>query len=184
MAVEDVEPLPPVVQEFLREDDPFRLTIRARAEIETLVTMALESLFSNQEMPDELAHLGFKSRLALAISLGLLPPGIVELIKPLPELRNQFAHGTGPAELSSTRAKELLRPCRPHLPEEIKQRLKQEPPITYLRLTAAVVYLQCADAIRVAVAERALTEKAVAEARARRVPSVEQLAELLALEDE
>lgn len=37
MATEDLDPLPPTVQELLREDDLFRLVIRAHAEIEQLI---------------------------------------------------------------------------------------------------------------------------------------------------
>jgi hypothetical protein len=188
VAVEDVEPLPPVVQDLLREADPFRLTIRARAAVEPLVAMALQSLFVGQKTPDEVKRLGFGSRLSLAISLGLLPPHVKELIKPLTDLRDDFVHPSGdpeePVELSPTRAKEVLRPCRPYLPEQIKQRLKYAPPILYLQLAAAVIYLQFADANRVAVAEREFAEKAVADARARLVLSLEQITELLAQEGE
>jgi hypothetical protein len=49
---------------------------------------------------------------------------------------------------------------------------------------AAVIYLQFADAISVAVAEREFAEKAVAEARARRVLSAEQIRQLLAEEED
>jgi uncharacterized protein YutE (UPF0331/DUF86 family) len=184
VATEDLDPLPPTVQELLREDDPFRLVIRAHAEIEQLIAMATQSVFVEGKMPEELRHLGFIRKLSLAISLGLVPPEAMELIKQLTELRNELAHGRGAAELSRARARQILRPCRPHLPEEIKQRLKDEPPITYLRLAAAVIYLQFADAISVAVAERDFAEKAVAEARAKGVLSAEQIRELLAEEED
>ena len=68
------DPLPPTVQELLREDDPFRLVIRAHAEIEQLVAMATQSVFLEGKMPEELKHLGFARTLSLAISLGLVPP--------------------------------------------------------------------------------------------------------------
>jgi hypothetical protein len=186
VATEDLDALPPTVQELLREDDPFRLVIRAHAEIEQLIAMATQSVFIEGKMPEELKHLGFirTLSLSLAISLGLVPSEAKGLIKPLTDLRNEFAHGQGPADVSRTRAREILRPCRPDLPEEIKQRLKDEPPITYLRLAAAVIYLQFADAISVAVAEREFAEKAVAEARAKRVLSVEQITQLLAEEED
>jgi hypothetical protein len=184
VASEDLDPLPPTVQELLREDDPFRLVIRAHAEIEQLIAMATRSVFIEGKMPEELKHLGFIRTLSLAISLGLVPSEAKGLIKPLTDLRNEFAHSQGPADVSRTRAREILRPCRPHLPEEIKQRLKDERPITYLRLAAAVIYLQFADAISVAVAEREFAEKAVAEARSRRVLSAEQIRQLLAEEED
>ena len=47
-----------------------------------------------------------------------------------------------------------------------------------------MIYLQFADAISVAVAEREFAEKAVAEARARRVLSAEQIRQLLAEEED
>jgi hypothetical protein len=181
---EYAEPLPPKVQELLAEDDEFRLAIRAHAEIEQLVTLALVSVFVDQTMPDWMEHVGFKRDLSLAISLGLLPPAAKELVGPLTDLRNELAHGPGPATVSAARAKAVLGPCRPYLPEQIKQRLKNEPAITYLRLAAATIYLEFADGIRVAVWERAAAEAALAERKAKAVLSPEQIAEILAEEVE
>jgi hypothetical protein len=181
---ENPEPLPRVVEELLREDDAFRLAIRAHAEIEQHLKLALQSRLLDQRMPDWLEHLGFARILSLAISLGLVPADVKELIKPLTALRNDFAHAGSPAELTPTRAKEVLRPCRPYLSEEIKQLLKHEPPITYLQISVAIIYLEFAEAIKVAVAEREFAEAAVAEARVRTLAkgalSVEQIRELLA----
>jgi hypothetical protein len=181
---EDVEPLPQNVRELLAEDDPFRLVIRAHAEIEQLVTLALVSAFIDQTMPDWLEHVGFKRDLSLAISLGLLAPSAKDLVGPLTRLRNKLVHDRGPVTVSAARAKAVLGPFRPYLPEEIRQRLKNEPPITYLRLAAATIYLEFADGIRVAVWERAAAEEALAERKAKSVLSSEQIAELLALEEE
>jgi hypothetical protein len=185
---EDVEPLPTAVQELLSEEDTFRLAIRAHAEVEQLVAMAIESLFVDHRTPDELKYLGFTRSLALAISLGLIPAEVKGLVKPLTDLRNDFAHTGGPVHLSPGRARQLLRACRPYLPEQIKQHLKNEPPITYLRLAAAVIYLQVADGVRVALAEREFAERAVAEARAavlkKGALSPQQIRALLAADDE
>jgi len=73
-----------------------------------------------------------------------------------------------PHSLSPTRAKAVLRPCRPYLPEQ----------------AAAVIYLQVAEGVRIAVAEREFAERAVAEARKKGVLTPEQIKKVLALEDE
>ena len=54
-------------------------------------------------MPEELKHLGFSRTLSLAISLGLVPSEAKGLIKPLTDLRHEFAHSQGPAGVSSLR---------------------------------------------------------------------------------
>jgi hypothetical protein len=172
------DPFPDRIHELLEDEDAFRLATRAHAEIEQLVEMAVQSLFVEGKLPDELKHLGFTRLLALAIALGLVEPKAKTLVKPLTDLRNDFAHVPGFDELSPERAKRLIAP----LSNEIKQQLKGQSPITLLRAAIAGIYLELADAISHATAARDFAEKLLAEDRARKQLSlsVEQITELLA----
>src|SRR4051794_27110390 len=68
------EPLPPSIQKILAETDPLRLVIRAQAEFEQYLTMAIRARFLNQAWPKELKGVGFRQRVGLAVALGLINP--------------------------------------------------------------------------------------------------------------
>jgi len=180
---EQSDPFAAPARELIAEKDAFRLTVRAHAEIEQLVLMALQSVFVDSKLPDDLKHIGFARSLSLAIALGLIPPELKQVVKSLTDLRNEFAHAGGPNELSAARAKELIRPIRPLLPDKIIQELKGKSPLFYLRVAVFVIYVELARAIRLATAERDFAEQAVAEVRAKPILTVEEITELLAQGD-
>jgi hypothetical protein len=175
--------MPPPVEDLLDEDDPFRLVIRAHAAVEQYVKMAIQSRFIDQQVPDELKHLGFTRTLALAISLGLVPPEVKGLSRQFTKLRDDFVHGII-SELTSERAKRVFAPCRPYLDDDLDRRLEDSPPMVYLQLAAATVYLQVAEGVQLAEANRRFAEEALDDARARAFErgrlSLDQISKLLA----
>lgn len=181
------EPLPSAVEELLDEDDAFRLTVRAHAAIEQYIKMAIQSRFVDQKLPDEFKHLGFTRTLTLAISLGLVPPEIKRLSSPFTKLRDAFVHGMI-SEVSPERAKQVFDACRPYLAETVERQLEDAPPINYLRVAAATIYLEFAEGVRLAEARRRFEDEAIGEARGRAMKrgrlTNEQIRKLLAEDDE
>jgi hypothetical protein len=75
-----------------------------------------------------------------------------------------------------------------YLDEELERHLEGADPIEYLRFAAAVIYLQLADGVRVAEADRRFAEEAVRKAGFRGLKPLdlteEQIAKLFADDEE
>jgi hypothetical protein len=75
------------------ERDAFRLSIRGCAALEAQMNAACEELFRSP-MPGGMKSLGpFVKRLQVAAAIGVVPAHIIDPLKKLWKLRNDFAHG-------------------------------------------------------------------------------------------
>lgn len=181
------EPLPPSIQKILVEQDPLRLVIRAQAEFEQYLTMAIRARFVGQKWPKELKGLGFRQRVALAIGLGLVDSLDGSAITAFADLRNEVAHGKKvDEEITTERARVVFDACREWFDEDLIPSDDQLTVATMLQLAASSVYLRVAGSVRRAEVERTYVEDAAAKARreSQEALSLEEIEELLRQENE
>jgi hypothetical protein len=112
---------------LLSEEDPFKLAIRGFAAIEAEIAEAMKDAFPDG-VPSEMRRLGFKTRLALAVGLGIVPSQYQGGFSVLAKLRHDFAHGEI-QDLSTQRAKALVGAWPPNIfPKPVRDALADLPP--------------------------------------------------------
>ena len=104
--------------------------------------------------PDELKAPSSRVRLALAVGTGVLPAVQQGLVKALPKLRHEFAHGEID-ELTPKRAQELLAAFDGLLSDEIRTKLWDAAPIHSLRFAMLAARVVIDSSAEVALARRA-----------------------------
>jgi hypothetical protein len=84
-------PLDDKLAAALRSSDPFTVAIRGHTHLDEVITQAIDASFGGA--PREIRRLNFRTKLALAIALELLPQEYEPFLGALTQLRNDFAHG-------------------------------------------------------------------------------------------
>ena len=134
---------------LVSEQDAFKLAIRGLAAIEAEIEEAMKDAFPDG-VPSEIRRLGFNTRLALAVGLGIVPKQFQGAFKVLAKLRHDFAHGEL-QDLTAQRAKALVGAWPPDIfPKRVRDALAPASP----RLTLQVVLTAARAAVRIAARVR------------------------------
>jgi hypothetical protein len=129
--------------ELVTEDDAFKLAIRGQTAIEGSIDAAIAEALVGDVPPELGPTTPFRTRLALAVGLMVIPPTFRDAFKEHARLRNDFAHGKI-QELTPARAQELVASLRPLLGQvgpplaDVEAKLLDAPPIVVLRTTLTI----------------------------------------------
>jgi hypothetical protein len=99
-------------EQLILSEGVFKLAIRGHAAIEAELDAALMEAFIGEAPSNIRALGGFKTRLALAVGLGIIPGRYKAAIEAIAKVRHDFAHGAI-RELTPKRGRALLNPRRP-----------------------------------------------------------------------
>jgi hypothetical protein len=121
------------------ENDVFKLAIRGHAAIETELDAALMEAFVGEAPSNIRALGGFKTRLALAVGLGIIPGRHKTAIEAIAKVRHDFAHGAI-RELTPKRARALLKAYGHDIEEFVREVFDTEDPIDMLRVVLVMAH--------------------------------------------
>ena len=165
---------------FLIEKDPFRLVIRGQVLLEDILNAGVDAALP-AGTPGELKRLNLPARLALAQALDLITAEIVEAMKALAKIRNEFAHGYGD-EITEAHAKTMSKVIAPFVPDDFDAEDYSWGDL--MRVAVGVMWEAIEDTVTFALEQREQAEAALANYRKSRTLSAAEISALLEADDD
>jgi hypothetical protein len=145
---------------LMASEDDFRVAIRGFADLEAAIDEGIADSFVAETQPNMREFGGFRTRLALAVALGVVPRDYASQLSALAKIRNDFAHGKID-ELTAANTETLRPSLKLTYPDEMYDQLMGAPPATLLRVALVGAHASLQVSIKVAREQRERARRAL-----------------------